>query len=359
MNEGRRLLLKKLLALLLLLCMLPALPAQADLPLVYPEETVLCMLRLTDAQRRLAEVLYTPVLAGEEKIPLPEGTRYKDVGPAMQCLMLTYPELFHLGRSYTISYWQNEPDKAISVSPEYRMDARRAGQLRGQLYEAALEMIAVNPTAVGLHDALVARVTYGGTDDMRHTAVGALLEGKATCEGYSQALTLLYRMAGIPCGIITGVGVDSMTGWPENHSWNIINLGGYSLIDATWNDQEGAGLNTYWYFGLSSWQMAADHTPGADMSVPVCGDHAGWHVRMGACASSMEEVYAAVQRLAIYGTPLNLRITDAALYRAIVSDPGAVLDGYNDQCPEGYEFYGRYSYLFSDAQQCIIMQRGE
>lgn len=343
-------------ALLLLLC----LPAQAELPLVYPEETVIPVMRLTNAQRRLADYLYMPVLEGQAQIDLPEGTRYNDVGPAMQYLMLTYPEMFHLGRSYRISYWQNDPDTAVSVTPEYRMDANSAIRLRSQMYEAALQMIDVNPTAVGLHDALVARVSYGGDVEMRHTAVGALLQGQATCEGYAQALTLLYRLAGIPCGLITGTGVDSITGVPSGHAWNIMNLGGYSLIDATWNDQEAAGLNTYWYFGLSTQQMAADHTPDADMDVPRCTDHAGWHRRMGGYASTRTEVFAAIQALALYGTPLNLRITDAALYRSIASDPSALMDAYNDWCPQGSEFYGRYSYLFSDAQRCmIIMRTGE
>ena len=350
---------KRSLALLLTLCLLACIPARAELPLVYPEETVLCVMRLTDAQRRLSEYLYVPVLDGRRKIELPEGTRYDDVGPAMQCLMLTYPELFHLGRSYTISYWQYEPDLAISVTPEYRMDARTAAQLRGQLYEAALDMVSASPTAVGLHDALVSRVRYGGETEMRHTAVGALLEGTATCEGYAQALTLLYRLAGIPCGIVTGTGVDSQTGQAVSHSWNIMNLGGCSLIDATWNDQEGAGLNTHWYFGLSTAQMAADHTPDADMAVPACSEHAGWHYRKGRYALSQADVFAALQTLVETGEPLNLRIADDALYRAIAADPGALLDAYNEWCPEGSGFYGRYSYLFSDAQQCVIILRGE
>ncbi len=350
---------KRLVSLLLLLCMLPVFPARAELPLAYPEETVLCVMRLTRAQRDLAAYLYAPVMAGEARISLPDNTRYADVGPAMQCLMLTYPELFHLGRSYTISYWQNEPDVAIAVNPEYRMDTRTADRLRRQLYGAALSMVQSDATAVGLHDALLARVSYGGTDEMCHTAVGALLQGLATCEGYAQALTLLYRMAGIPCGIVTGMGADSMTGQVSSHAWNIINLGGYSLIDATWNDQEAAGVNTYWYFGLSTSQMAADHTPDADMALPVCSDHASWHRRMGCYAATQEAVYAALRALVEEGTLLNLRITDAALYRRLAADPSGLLDGYNAWCPRGSEFYGRYSYIFCDAQQCMMIMRTE
>ena len=345
--------------LCLLMALLLPLSALAELPLVYPEATVISVLSLTAQQRALAAYLYEPVLRGEARIDLPEGTRYHDVGPAMQCLMLDYPELFHLGRTYTITYWQNEPDVAIAVSPAYRMDARTADGLRQQLYQQAMKMIRVNGTAVGLHDALLTCVTYGGADDMRHTAVGALLQGTATCEGYAQALTLLYRMAGIPCGVITGQTIDHATGQPTGHSWNIIDLGGYSLIDPTWNDQEAAGLNTRWYFGLSTEQMAADHMPDADMAVPRCHDHAGWHRRYGRCAATQEEVFSALQQLVTHGEPVNLRITDAALYLRIASDVGAFLDDYNAWAPREQGFYGGFSYLFSDAQQCVIILRKE
>ena len=351
---------KRLLSLLLCLLLLTALPARAELPLVYPEETVIPVMRLTDDQRRLAELLYAPVLAGEETIELPEGTLYDDVGPAMQSLMLTYPELFHLGRTYTISYWQNEPDIAISVSPSYRMSAREADALRQQLYAAALEIIARDSTALGLHDALVDRVSYGGTTDMRHTAVGALLEGAATCEGYAQALTLLYRMAGIPCGMVTGTGLAYGAAAPESHAWTVVYLdGGCSLIDVTWNDQEGAGLNTRWYYGLSTWQMAADHTPDADMAAPECTDHISWHRSADSYAYTQEDVFRALQRVVERGETLNLRVMDAELYWQMVGDTGALLDAYNAWCPEGSAFYGRYSYFSCDAQMCFILMKTE
>lgn len=346
---------KRRVSLLLVALLLWLLPAQAELPLVYPEETVISVIRLTQQQRELAAWLYVPVLAGDATITLPEGTRYDDVGPAMQCLMLDYPELFHLGRTYSISYWQNEPEVAVSVTPTYRMDARAAERLRADLYEAALEVISADATAVGLHDALLARTSYGGDGEMRHTAVGALLYGQATCEGYAQALSLLYRMAGIPCGIVTGVGADSMTGQVSSHSWNVFDLDGYSLVDATWNDQEGAGVNTRWYFGLSTQQMAADHTPDDDMDVPECRDHAGWHRRMGLYADSQEDVLMAIRTMVRERSPLNLRVTDPALYRRIAEDPGAFLDAYNAWCPEGEAFYGRYTWLACDAQQCLMI----
>ena len=342
--------------LLALLLWSPATAARAELPLVYPAQTVVSVVRLTRAQRALVAYLYEPVLAGKEKIDLPAGTRYDDVGPAMTCLMLDYPEMFHVGNNYTITYWENSPDEAIAVTPTYRMDAETAMRLRELLYREALSIIRADRTALGLHDALVARVSYGGSETLRHTAVGALLYGAATCEGYAQALTLLYRMAGIPCGVVTGVGVDN-GGNGERHAWNIADIAGYTLIDATWNDQESSGLNTRWYYGLSTRQMAADHTPDATMDVPACSDYAGWHRSTGRFADDWLDVYCALQTLVRTGEPVNLRIVDDALYQSVAGDTGAMLDAYNSWCSDADAFYGGYAYLTCDAQRCIVLMR--
>lgn len=345
--------------MLMLAVLFAPLLALAELPLVYPARTVLSVVPLTRTQQNLVEYLYEPVLSGQKKIELPSGTRYDDVGPAMQSLMMDYPELFHLHREYTITYYQNAPDKAVAVTPQYRMDAGEAKQVRQRMYDAARAMIRRDSTALGLHDALVDRVTYGGTTEMRHTAAAALLDGLATCEGYAQALSLLYRMAGYPCGVISGVAADSSTGRMENHAWNVAWLSGSTMIDATWNDQERAGWNTHWYYGLSTEQMAADHVPDKDLYVPDCGDQVNWHRYMGGYITTYEEALAAVGRLVRDGTPVNLRIADPWLYAQIVGDTGAFLDDYNRWCSPGSRFYGSYTYLTGEAQLCLILDRAD
>lgn len=343
--------------LLLLVVLLWPVLALGEMALVYPEETVISAVPLTKAQSALVRYLYEPILAGETRIALPEGTRYDDVAPAVKALMMDYPELFHLDRSYTVTYYQNAPEVAIALVPEYRLDRETADMTRQAMVASALEMIHADPTPEGLHDVLLTRVKYGGSTEMRHTAAAAILAGEATCEGYAQALSLLYRLAGYPCGMVTGTAMNSATGRMEPHAWNIAWLNGFTLIDATWNDQDGAGFNTHWYFGLSTEQMATDHTPDAALFVPACGEQANWHGRRGSLAGDVETAYQAVQRLVTQGETLNLRITDAALYARIAGDIGAFLDEYNATCPEEYRFYGTYTYLTCDVQRCLIMSR--
>lgn len=349
---------KMMAALCLLLALALSIPAaMAETTQAYPANTVLSVVPLTKAQQRLVAYLYGPILDGQQRIELPADTQYDDVGPAMLSLMLDYPELFHLHRSYTISYYQNEPEVATAVNVQYRMDQEAACTTRQAMYAAAVEMLAYVRSPEDIHDALAARVTYGGTSEMRHTAAAALLTGQATCEGYAQALSLLYRIAGIPCGVISGTAVQSAGGPPVSHAWNIAMIDGFTLIDVTWNDQDRTGYCTEWYFGLSTEQMAADHTPDADLAVPLCGTQANWHVRHNAVATEMTDVHRAIGYLVREGTPVNLRIPDPMLYQRIVSDMGNVLEAYNDSCAPGDAFYGSYTWLNCDAQQCVIIDR--
>ena len=345
---------RKLIFFLILLLGL-IVPAGA-MALPYEAETVLSVQALTAEQAALAEYLYTPIFNMEENIPLPRGTRYADAEAAMTALTRDYPELFHLGRNYSLSYYTLAPEYATAVLPQYRMTAQEAADKRARLYVAAYLAVSENPDPLALHDHVCAVVTYGGDTDMAHTAAGALLDGQATCEGYAQAVTLLYRLAGIPCGVVTGTATDSR-GRTDRHAWNIADIDGYCLIDATWNDQEHLGLNTCWYYGLSTGHMAADHTPDPELRIPLCGAQANWHDRQGYLISSADEADAAIRRL-VAGETINLRIPDRAMYTALTVHLSAWLESYNQRNPNS-PFYGSYSMTCSDSQQCVVIQRVE
>ena len=346
---------RKLLALILLLTMVTSCAHAMTLP--YAESTVLSVLNLTPAQQELVEYLYTPVFNGQTSIDLPKKTLYDDVSAAMGALMQDYPEMFHLGKNFTIRYYQHEPEYAISVEPQYRMGQTEAASLRTQLYTQAYLLVDQAYTVESLHDLMLQRVSYGGSTEMRHAAVGTLLQGQATCEGYAQALTLLFRMGGIPCGMISGNAVDA-NGQTARHSWNIAQLGGgYTLIDATWNDQDHMGINTHWYYGLSTAQMGADHFPDADQRIPTCGEQVNWHNMRGYMVSSRTDADAAIARL-VEGEVVNVRIPSWQLYQQLALNTYDYISDYNSRNPRG-GFYGSYSVTKSDAQQCLIIYRAE
>lgn len=90
---------------------------------------------------------------------------------------------------------------------------------------------------------LADRVDYV-VDDSTNTddcATGALLEGRANCDGYSDAFALCAYLSGIPALRVDGT---APTSDPDNdgHEWVIVQLSdGWYLVDPTFCDQDGIG----------------------------------------------------------------------------------------------------------------------
>lgn len=348
---------RRMICFLIPLLLLTMLPVRAEDTLPYGADTVLSVQGLTENQQELVNWLYPAILRGEEKIKLPKNTRYDDMERVMAALMVDYPELFHLDRTYTLGYYRLKPEIATYVTPAYCMDGETAARCRTQLLDAARDMLNSATSLEEVHDALVARVTYGGDESTCHTALGAILLGEATCEGYAQAISLLYRMAGYPCGVVTGDAVDSL-GATGRHAWNIADLQGYTFIDATWNDQADLGMNTHWYYGLSTAQYTATHLPDAELSVPECTDTYNWHRVRGLYVTEMDQAYEAMRAFASGAEAVNLRFADEVLYAQITGDMNAFLSAYNEAYPDE-AFYGVYTYARGDAQHCLVITRVE
>lgn len=102
-----------------------------------------------------------------------------------------------------------------------------------------------------IHDYICDNVEYEAENTERdavRTAYGALIEGKAVCQGYSVSLYRLLLEAGIDNRIIFGEGLPG-DGTSGPHSWNIIQLDDeYYYIDVTWDDT----LRSYDYFMVPS-----------------------------------------------------------------------------------------------------------
>ena len=87
---------------------------------------------------------------------------------------------------------------------------------------------------LAIHDYIVTHCEYGYEDysnDYAYRAYGALVQGKAVCNGYAEAMALLLNCVGVES--------DIMTGWAngELHAWNRVKLdGNWYQVDSTWDD---------------------------------------------------------------------------------------------------------------------------
>lgn len=80
-----------------------------------------------------------------------------------------------------------------------------------------------------IHNYLVLNTEYDldQTDDAIYTSFGALINGKAVCQGYASAFNLLCKLSG----------VNAYAVYNDNHMWNAVVSEGQTLYyDATWDD---------------------------------------------------------------------------------------------------------------------------
>lgn len=189
-------------------------------------------------------------------------TGFIDVGRcSMGDLELVYhavrrdrPEYFWLPSSYylqsvgdnmSIKFADTESDWLCTATERETAEAKIKSELtklKNKLPESEFEF----DTELYLHDWLVSRVTYNKaalSDAEKHKRawdiVGAIINQKAVCEGYTKAMQVLFNMVGIESTPVTGVS-------DEPHMWNMVKIDGeWYHLDATTNDSDNMGLHAY------------------------------------------------------------------------------------------------------------------
>lgn len=90
-----------------------------------------------------------------------------------------------------------------------------------------------------------------------YDAYGAIVNGKAVCEGYAEAYQYLLQRLGIECYIVTGNSKKD----GGAHEWNLIKLDGkYYHADITWDDVGALGNLYHNYFNITTEKILEGHT---------------------------------------------------------------------------------------------------
>ncbi len=126
--------------------------------------------------------------------------------------------------------------------------------------------------ALILHDALVNDITYIETENA-HNSYGALVEGTAVCEGYTEAYQVLLEEVGIMSYKVSGLGGGG------RHAWNLVRLDGkFYYTDVTWDDIILGGIDElekpafYAYFNVPE-KYLYDHVADDEHGIlPECTD---------------------------------------------------------------------------------------
>jgi len=184
-----------------------------------------------------------------------------------------YAHHFWLGNSYQISLISQT---VLEVIPTYLLAgadltaAKEAFEQRvTQVLSGVTGSMSEYEKELYLHDTLAGMISYV-EDTHAHNAYGALVEGKAVCEGYAEALQYLLQRVGIQSFLAIGASINPGTNAAENHEWNYVRIDGkYYHTDLTWDDQDDELYHAY--FNQSDAVMLEDHALSAvAFALPRC-----------------------------------------------------------------------------------------
>ncbi|HIZ19994.1 MAG TPA: hypothetical protein H9674_03955 [Firmicutes bacterium] len=262
------------------------------------------------------------------------------------------PQFFYIGNTYSYEgYRKGGVDYYDVFCLVFTMDAQERGQAAVQLEEAVASLMEGVPAGdpqqefqaeLLLYDRLAERCTYetraaGEADPAASypaafTAYGALVEGRAVCEGYARAMQLLLHRAGIACTLVTGTDEEQVS-----HMWNLVTVEGKNYhLDPTWGDS-GDRLS-HAYFNLTTEEILRTHTIDAgNLGVDTCtAVDANYYVRLGLDLDTArrDEIAAVIAREIEKGsTAIDLRFSFStfASARLFVNNHDLLTQKVNEQ----------------------------
>lgn len=245
-------------------------------------ENYYCYSRLSPIQKKA----YNSIVAAADTMPNgfielgdADELTQSDVYLAAITVKTDHPEIFWLPYAWYIGETHNDKlailfvndvetsvgDSIESITATYVIERAKKQKMQQEL-RAAVEKIKSKITATDpyeielqLHDILAKKITYlkgGNISPLAYTAYGALVEGKAVCEGYSRAFQLLLYEFGINSTLASGyAGLE--------HMWNLVQIGGaWYHVDITWDDQQSE--TNHLYFNLTDQSISRDHIINTD-----------------------------------------------------------------------------------------------
>ena len=216
------------------------------------------------------QFVYDKIVSGcaraEAEIPVDISGRNidinSDLGLIYTMVYSDYPEYFWINGSWNCTLYRQGSTEILTVKPKYTMTGTALTSARAA-YDAKVSQLTAGVSgsdydkAKILHDRLVDTVTYTSTANDQN-AYGALVEGKAVCNGYARAYQHLLMKVGIQSWYVNGTSNNPSTNTPVGHAWNLVKIDGqWYYTDVTWDDQ---GANTFYtYFNITTQQLLDGH----------------------------------------------------------------------------------------------------
>ncbi len=334
---------------------------------------------LSEENRQLYDVVKSGLLSMQEEIVVRRFAYTEDdVKAVFWSIASDSPELFWVDWSCEVS----SREDGIYILPQYLIEKSELAARRAELDAAVDALLAkatqANPATdydkvLALHDALALQCSYLDSGDLlAHTSYGALVQGKAVCDGYAHAMDLALNRLGIESHYVEGSATQN--GVSIGHAWNIAKLDGvYGHIDVTWDDfepQRSAGpdvnIPLHVYFMLSDDEIALDHTVANGVPLPACGGDS-YYKHTGTVGNLFEDISSGIEALLLQNIAkqsyfVEFQITNTEDYETVCESYdtiGAIIDSANETMDKqgwGVQLATRYSTARNETHHTLLVQ---
>lgn len=192
----------------------------------------------------------------------------EEMSQLYESFLMDNPEFFFLDRVYSLEGHEKDGQVVYdTLLIHFTMDVKQRQKAINELNITVESILDQCPDTddeyeieTFFYDYLIESCTYdtaaassnSSLYEESYSVYGALIKGRAVCEGYAKALQLLLRHAGITSTVVMGKSVETH----EPHMWNLVQINGaYYYADATWDDNDEFPQHTYLNITLDSLQL--------------------------------------------------------------------------------------------------------
>ena len=223
--------------------------------------------KLGNLEKHAYNEIITSIYDMPEKIEVP-AIDASQLDRVFSAILMDNPDLFFLGRKCTLTSEMLRTYCApeyIITREEYLLQLEEVEQVKQKIISSLSDPDDEWQTELEIHDYIIDSCTYELSENQLvcSSVYGALVNGRAACEGYSRAAKLMFDEVGIESALVSGVSV-SEDGTESLHMWNAVDIDDdFYYLDCTWDDpvgDDGAEIRSYAYFNLTAKMLSETHS---------------------------------------------------------------------------------------------------
>lgn len=197
--------------------------------------------------------------------------------------------------------------------------------------------------------------TYGKSINLHaHDAYGALVKGKAVCDGIAAALCLIAQKMGYSATVVHGKATFRTSGF-SGHAWNLICIGAKCYhLDATWdiNHRCEHGEYSFDYFCVDDDDINTNHDWDINTTPACSSQDLSFYIRNRCYANNLTQLEEIFRRFAA---------SKQSVVRAKISQSIAIPEPASEylskkltEAAGSVGRYGAYKYHFNKEMRCFF-----